>query len=255
MALLTEIVAGTLELMGGKRIAGWVRANQLIKDALELGLRARQLTSQDNIFDIYQRNSMYNEAIRLCTQALEIQPNNLSALFIRASSLRCTDKHYESIKDLDLMIGLNPQDPFLYLCRGEEHLELNQTREAIVDFTSAIVLYPENYESFFERGMAYLYMGEYERSIFDLTRSLEIMERHLPDWAFPIPFLYVDRAIAQVGLGRLDLAEADLETASDCSPSRPNLIQDRVDWVLNKISDPRVKIQILEMVEKYTITD
>lgn len=90
--------------------------------------------------------------------------------------------------------------------RGKAYLDLGNPREAILDFDGAIDILPEFDQAYYNRGNAYARLGDYSRSILDYNRAIEIN----PQYAIA----YHNRAASYERLGNPAQAHADLTAAA-----------------------------------------
>ena len=79
-------------------------------------------------------------------------------------------------------------------------------KKAIKDFSTAIEMGINNPEVYFNRGMSYLYLGEFEKAVADFNKAIEL--GHQIVW-----LVYTRRAEAKIKLGRSDEAIEDLDKA------------------------------------------
>jgi len=61
-----------------------------------------------------------------------------------------------------------------YVERGEAYLEKKQYDEAIINFTDAIRLYPKYGIAYERRGVAYLWKYQYDKAIIDFTEAIRL---------------------------------------------------------------------------------
>jgi len=61
-----------------------------------------------------------------------------------------------------------------YYNRGKEHEGREEFNDAITDYTSAIEIRPNFFESFRNRGVAYYRIGEYDKAIADETKAIDL---------------------------------------------------------------------------------
>jgi lipoprotein NlpI len=109
------------------------------------------------------RSHRHDDAIKLATQAIEREPKNLSAYWVRAYAHLQLDQPRETVADLDRAIELNPNSADFFELRGTARFMLGQFKEAIGDFDREIKLSPEREPWHWKRGLAYYYAGEFEK--------------------------------------------------------------------------------------------
>ena len=114
-------------------------------------------------------------------------------------------KHYaEAIKMYDRWIGETPNQPELYDNRGFCYEALQQNQNASKDFDKAISVAPTA-ATYSCRARFYTVVGEYQKAIDDLTKSIELAPSD--------GNIRRDRARAYQKLGKSDLAKKDLDIA------------------------------------------
>jgi lipoprotein NlpI len=101
-------------------------------------------------------------AIELASQALKLEPENVSALFFRARVQAAIRHHADAAKDYDRLLELQPDEAEYYYSRGRSRFCAGQVEESIADFDKYIELRPEVKSQQWERGIALYYAGRYE---------------------------------------------------------------------------------------------
>jgi lipoprotein NlpI len=109
------------------------------------------------------RSHRHDEAIKLATTAIEREPKNLTAYWVRAFAQLQLDQPREAAADLDRAIELNPDRADFLELRGTARFMLGRFQDAIADFDREIKLSPEREPWHWKRGLAYYYAGEYEK--------------------------------------------------------------------------------------------
>ena len=102
---------------------------------------------------------------------------------------------------------------------------------AIEEFSKAIALNPQLAEAYYERGVAYGNMVEYERAIADLSEAIRINPQYAE--------AYFSRAVGYELIGRLDQAIADLEKAIELGldSSREQNARESLDKLRQKVGE------------------
>lgn len=188
----------------------------------------------------------YELTIAACTKILEIDPNHLKAIIMRAYSFCKTGKYTEALLDIGHAINLDPNNPGLYLnlgniyseseeydnailnfnlaiqlnseyadayiSRGNAYSDKKQFQEAIENYTTAIML-GKNYQSlYYKRGEAYLHSGKYDLAIEDFIMAIN----QEPD--YPAEYIIINLANAYYHKGNTDLAILNYALALNCNP-------------------------------------
>jgi tetratricopeptide (TPR) repeat protein len=88
---------------------------------------------------LYLKNN-YSQAIHYFNIATKIVNFDFMALYHRADARHCLGDHEASLNDYDCAIDFHPNEPMLYLRRGNVREELNQYHEAISNYEHASIL-------------------------------------------------------------------------------------------------------------------
>jgi len=102
------------------------------------------------------------EAIDLASQAIEQEPENITALFFRARVSAMIRRHAEAAKDYDQLLKLQPNEAEYYYSRGRSRFCAGLVDESIQDFDKYIELRPEVKSQQWERGIALYYAGRFK---------------------------------------------------------------------------------------------
>jgi len=150
------------------------------------------------------------EATKLCTQALEIDPNCPEALRLRAKvSWTSAEKvgHEPAEKDFRRLIENDPyDDDAFYMLGFIAFAQRRNAKEAVAYYDRAIVLNPRKTKYFFWRGRAHQARGNYEAAIQNYTATIEIDERYEQ--------AYWERGGCYRSLRENEKAQKDFETAN-----------------------------------------
>lgn len=123
----------------------------------------------------------YSSAISKYDQALELDKNNLLALAEKALTLNALRKYDESIIECKKAIQNHPNQNSLktvYVTYGNALDGLNKSDEALVIYDESLKLFPNYYQLYFNKGITYVGMKEYDKAIFCFQKSVEINPNH-----------------------------------------------------------------------------
>ncbi len=147
----------------------------------------------------------YERALADLTRAVELDPDDHSAVGRRAVVLRQMGRYEEALVDLDRAIGLESGEAWLFGQRSVVYRLLQRYDEALSDVGRAIELGPEDGWLFTERGELMRNRREFDRALKDFDRGLELdAEDYLA---------LGRRGMALRQLGRYEEALADLDRA------------------------------------------
>ena len=109
---------------------------------------------------------------------------------------------------------LTPRDrAATFVNRGILYLGIREEQRALADFNRAIVAEPTLPEAYTQRGLAQLYLRNYQAAVTDISHGLAM------DRAPSEPFkAYYNRAVAYEELGNVRAAYADYRRANELAP-------------------------------------
>ena len=120
----------------------------------------------------------YASAIDDCTKAIVLADKDLEVLisFCRANwRYRLPDGDYELIlRDYDHVIRLQPDFVFAYYNKANILCAKQEYKEAINYYTKAIERDADFAEAYFNRGLTYVFLGENEKGLADLSKAGEL---------------------------------------------------------------------------------
>ena len=124
----------------------------------------------------------YDEAKRLCDEAIEIDSENAHAWDNRGFAENELSRHEEAIVDLDEAIRLNPKNATTWSNRGSAKDSLGRYKEAIADFDEAIRLDPKSAASWNNRGLAKDNFGHPQEAITDFDEAIRLNPKNASPW-------------------------------------------------------------------------
>lgn len=117
-------------------------------------------------------------AIYYCSRAIqsgELEgPDVVVALLNRGVAYKNTGNLEMAIVDYTAAIGLAPEDALLYSNRANANRELGNTSEAMDDINRSIELNPDNPSAFYVRGLLFETDGDTENARRDFLRAAEL---------------------------------------------------------------------------------
>jgi len=84
------------------------------------------------------------------------------------------DENFKAIDDYTRAIELDPKDTKAYYNRGLAYSNLRQYQKAIDDYTRTIELDPKLAIAYYNRGTVYDELRQYQKAIDDYTRTIEL---------------------------------------------------------------------------------
>jgi tetratricopeptide (TPR) repeat protein len=115
----------------------------------------------------------YDEAIRFCTEAIALNPNDDGAYWLRSATHSAKGDFDRDIADLDQIIRLDPTDT-AYLIRAIAYEDKGDYDRVIADYNEVIEIDPNDASYYMLRGYAYKQKGDYDMAIADLEHTLKL---------------------------------------------------------------------------------
>lgn len=150
----------------------------------------------------------------LCSQAMgETAADWFNKALALSDGKKFTDPH-KAVLYLSNAIKLQPNEAVVYYNRGIAYENLGQYQPAIKDYNMAISLNPDYPEAFYNRGTVYNEIGRYQQAVEDFNRAVVLQ----PDDAEA----YHGRGFAYDKLGQYERAVEDYTKAINLQPNYAN---------------------------------
>lgn len=162
----------------------------------------------------YFNKSDYESAIKNYTKLLELRPNFEKGYNNRGSAYALIRDFTNAIKDFSKLIELTPNDFEAYSYRADSYFQIGKKEGyllAIKDYTKSMSL-KENPKLYLNRGSSYANISEFENSITDFSRYIEVFPQD--------PDAYYYRALAYIEINQKDKYNSDLLTACKLGKSQ-----------------------------------
>jgi tetratricopeptide (TPR) repeat protein len=163
--------------------------------------------------------SLYDEAIRSCDKALDLEPGFPPAYYFRGQACAGLGRLSEAIRDYDKAIALKPDFSAVYNSRGFACEKLGRLSEAFRDYDEAIALKPDFAVAYNDRGVAYADAGRFGDAIRDYDEAIKLD----PDYAKA----HNNRGNALVNAGHDSEAIEDYDKAIALDPAFPEAYNNR----------------------------
>ncbi len=126
------------------------------------------------------------EAIALADRAIELNPKNAQAYYVRGRVRESLRAHPQAVADFGKVIELNPAAASAYHWRGCEQFKLGKIKEALADFDKVIALEPAQAPYHWQRGIALYYAGRSDdgRKQFELHQKVNQSDVENAVWHF-----------------------------------------------------------------------
>jgi len=122
------------------------------------------------------RLEKYDEAGLEVTQVLQLDPRHLEGILLESQVLAAQGNYLKASDQLSMASVEHPDEPRIYLYRGDINTKLNQPGYAIIDYSKAIELDPENAVLYYKRAGAYETMQDYEKALQDYDKLLAMSQ-------------------------------------------------------------------------------
>jgi tetratricopeptide (TPR) repeat protein len=100
--------------------------------------------------------------------------NHIFFLSRRAQLYALAFRYDDAIADMDAAIELEPENPELYVLRGNITLLIYEWDRVLADYNTAIELAPDYADAYFYRGVFYYTRTDYQLALDDLNHYLEL---------------------------------------------------------------------------------
>jgi tetratricopeptide (TPR) repeat protein len=116
----------------------------------------------------------YVEALVNLNKAIELDPNQSAAYYLRGNIKDNFEDRHGAMKDYNLAIEKNPKFTEALYARGNVKMKLQDYYGAVDDYSVAITLNENFVEAYFNRGKAKQYLQAYQDAINDCTKIIQI---------------------------------------------------------------------------------
>ena len=202
----------------------------------------------------------YDEAIVIYDNILEIAPNNISTLKMKAIALSNSEYHEKSLKEFFKILQYQPDDVTALTGMGIGFGNLGEYQEAKYYFEEAVKRKPDsivinNYKEFTDRVIAkYPYIATEKPDRLEKKETIKI-----PDWVRPVAKWWSEGQIEDTEFASALLFMIEnkiiqippVETKSEKVEKIPDWIRNNASWwAENAINDQDFVLGIQYMVEK-----
>lgn len=168
----------------------------------ELTRRSRELIEQGE----------FVEALLNLNKAIEADPNNATAYFLRGNIKDRFDDRHGAMKDYNLAIEKNPRFAEAFFLRGNIKMKFQDYYGAIDDYSKAIAINENYVDAYFNRGKAKQYLQAYEDAINDCTKIIQINPKNFD--------AYYMRGLLRIEFGDIRNGCLDLSKAGELGDLR-----------------------------------
>ena len=120
---------------------------------------------------LYQQQN-YEAAGNEVNEVLQMEPQHLEGILLQSQVLSALGSYLKASETLSMASVQYTDEPLIYIYRGDINNKMNQPSYAIIDYSKAIELDPENAEIYYKRGGAYEAIRDYENALVDYEKLL-----------------------------------------------------------------------------------
>ena len=181
---------------------------QKISDANKIFLSNQKVVEAWKLYD----KSDYNGAIKLHSEAIELNPNNALAYYGRAYAYDDLKDYQKAIEDCTKAVQFDsPRLVDAYNNRGEAYRKSGIYAKAIEDYNKAIELNSNYFRAYSNRGIAYRSLGNYDKAFADYNKAIELNPNY--------EYVYNNRGWAYYCLKQYEKALKDFDKAIELNPN------------------------------------
>lgn len=194
----------------------------------------------------YYEKTEYEQAIKLFSQAININPEYANAYNSRGDAYYRLGKYEKSQQDSSAAIRHNPNDANAYYDRGFSLYSIGEYNGAIIDYNQAIKIKPEYANAYYGRGLARFQIKENRKAIADLNQAIAINSKFAP--------AYLHRGIIRRKIGEKLEAIKDFDQAITINSKYTEAYYERgkTQYALNdKTAAQKDFTKVIELDSKY----
>jgi len=151
------------------------KAKESFSEAIELDPQYSKAYNKRGF--VKYRLGDFSGAISDFSQAIKIEPNNVEYLFNLAYMYDVSGKSQDAIDIYTSILeneNIEDSQEESHFQRGLCHMDLDNYKEAISDFTESLILNPDSVRYFESRGEAFENLSLYDSAILDYSRAIEL---------------------------------------------------------------------------------
>lgn len=159
--------------------------------------------------DTYRMLKQYKQAIKDYSEAIKLQEDFPSAYKFRAECYYEIGNYLKAISDYSKALETYNENEDLYNDRAFSYWQFkDKLSNVISDFSKVIELNPKRLKAYTDRGHAYYQNKEYEKSIIDYQKFIELEETNTGDNNHK-SYLDIDFAYGRIGVNLMKLKKYD----------------------------------------------
>jgi len=196
----------------------WEEALPYVETGVKLS--PKYTDAKVRLAEVYFQLKRYKDASDVATEALALEPKNISALQFRGSALGAGGNPAMAAADFKTILELDPENEHALFNLGMAYKDANRLNDAVETLSKLIVKNPDFPNAYFERGFCYGRMGAFAQAKMDLDQSVTKQPEHGPSYFF--------RGRSFDALGNLDAACKDWKKAGELGmPEAVQIVKER----------------------------
>ena len=199
MALEYFKQASLIDTSSSESVCYIAKCYQGLNDFYQAEQHFRKILTMDSVFfseaylglgTIAFSGTKFDSSLVYFSKAIEIKPDNDKAYYQRAENYLSLKDTTAAIKDFEYAVYLNPNSAAYIYRLAKFYLERKKYKKAEELYSKCLLLENSDYQysCFFDRGLSYYYLKEYELAINSFTKASEIKNTD--------PYLYYNIAIS-----------------------------------------------------------
>ena len=204
---------------------GWTYQNRKEYDkAIEhyteaLNLNPQLVTAYNNRGLNYEAKGYFDYALEDYNRAIELKPDHVTAYLNRGNVYDNKGDYDRAIINFNKVIELSPNLAEGYNNRGNTYKNKGDYDRALDDFSKTIALKPDDANAYNNRGNAHNRKGDYDRAIVDYTQAIKLDLNHFA--------AYLNRGNAYNNKGDFEQAIENYTQAIQLKPDDANAYNNR----------------------------
>lgn len=209
---LTSDMEGCLSLLAEENPQAAEQALPICQRVADSGLvsGSNLAAAHTNVGTAYYFLGNYPSAIAEYDRAIDVNPDDASALYMRGTAYHLSKEFAKAIADLNRAISIEPKNASFLSMRGLAYYGLKNFEMAEEDFGRSIEVMPEYVLYYYRRAKARAERGKYDATLEDLNQAIAIE----PDYEAALHF----RGIIYLRINRLDEALRDFNRILELNP-------------------------------------
>ncbi len=155
-------------------IASYDRAVRLKPDFQLAVEHRKQVLSQLRQVDTLYHLQHYDEVLVSCDQAIQQNPDDPLAWFMRGMALDNLKRYEEAVIAYDRVVEMQPDDHVVWFKRGNVMEKLLRHEEAVASYYKVVQIQPDNYWAWHDRGRLLEGLQQHETAIASYDRAIQL---------------------------------------------------------------------------------